>query len=82
MDRTSSYQLGAKATCRQCGKPIEYSGLFWRHTTCHPRHIALPGPREVSAADWALLEKHAQHAVGSGHIVRVPDEVNLGHHSE
>lgn len=35
-------KMGDKSLCKSCGKPIEYIGPYWRHTTCSPRHIAIP----------------------------------------
>lgn len=34
--------IGDKSICEMCGKPIEYIGPHWRHTTYSPRHIATP----------------------------------------
>lgn len=45
--------MGDKATCKSCGKAIEYVGPYWRHLgENQPRHPAIPKPtpEELQAA--------------------------------
>lgn len=42
MKKGKEPKLGQKATCKACGKEIEYIGPYWRHTTYSPRHPAEP----------------------------------------
>ena len=35
-------KIGIKSSCKDCGKEIEFNGEFWYHTTCTPRHPAVP----------------------------------------
>lgn len=39
-----TYKIGDTSLCRSCGKPIEYIGPYWRHTTTSPRHDGIPTP--------------------------------------
>ena len=42
--------IGDKSICEMCGKPIEYIGPHWRHTTYSPRHPATPEKAQEDVA--------------------------------
>lgn len=44
-------KMGDRDTCKQCGKPIEYVGSYWRHVDGKYRHVAKPATEKDKTSD-------------------------------
>lgn len=52
MAKTKKKKVGMKDVCADCGKPVYWTGDYWKHTDDGPRHPANP----VWDRDWKHTE--------------------------
>jgi hypothetical protein len=86
-------KLGDRSTCRSCGGPIEFIGLYWRHVGQTPRHpaepipppdVTPPGPAavppDVLARAVGYLNVNRHDGTGNWNIDQNGEVYGRGHH--